>query len=320
MRRTSVILVVVGTSLSMVASAAQQAVFPPPPPKQSPVEGAIDFHVHSGPDTFGRNLDDVEVARLAVRAGIRALVFKNHTTSTADRAQLVSKHVPGIEAFGGIVLSRAVGGINPYAVEWMFRMEGGRGKVVWLPTFDAAYHKQTFKAMEEGIKVASGGKVTPEMEAVLKIVSRENLVLQTGHVSPDEVLTVLRRAKQLGVKNMVVTHAMSVVPGLSIEQMKEVGAMGGFLELIFLTHLMGPQAHVGWMRNWPRVSIDEMAQAIKAVGAQHFVLGTDLGQSGNPVHPDGYKLFVTGLKSAGISEREMDRMTKTNPAKLLGLD
>jgi Family of unknown function (DUF6282) len=109
--------------------------------------------VHSDPDVFGRSLNDFEVARLAVRMGMRALVFKNHVTGTADRAALVSQIVPGIEIYGGIVLNNAVGGLNPSAVEWMTRMSGGRGKVVWLPTFDADHHLKTFKEPGEGLTI-----------------------------------------------------------------------------------------------------------------------------------------------------------------------
>ena len=119
---------------------AQPVGFPAPPPKVSPAQGAIDFHVHSDPDVFGRSMDDIDVAVLAKRKGMRGLVLKNHVTMTADRAALAMKAVPGIEIFGGIVLNNAVGGINPAAVEWMHRMAGGRGKVVWLPTFDSDKH------------------------------------------------------------------------------------------------------------------------------------------------------------------------------------
>ena len=141
-----------------VAAPAQEIdVYPPPPPRVSPVAGAIDFHVHSGPDVFGRGLLDSEVAAAAARAGMRGLVLKNHVTSTADRAYLVMRSVPGIEVFGGIVLNGAVGGINPVAVEWMHRMEGGRGKVVWLPTFEAAAHIAVFGGPERGLVAADSG-------------------------------------------------------------------------------------------------------------------------------------------------------------------
>ena len=107
---------------------------------------------------------------------MRGIVLKNHISETASRAALVTKVVPGIEVFGGIVLNNAVGGVNPHAVEWMHRFYGGRGKVVWLPTFESDKHVKTFsKPDAKGLVVAPNGQVTPEMEAILRIIARENL-------------------------------------------------------------------------------------------------------------------------------------------------
>ncbi|MGI9385367.1 MAG: DUF6282 family protein, partial [Methyloligellaceae bacterium] len=253
-----------------VAAAEKATAFPPAPPKVSPIQGAIDFHVHSAPDVFGRNVNDMEIARAARRAGMRAIVLKNHITSTADRAALVEAEVPGIEVFGGITLNRAVGGINPAAVEWMHRLEGGRGKVVWFPTFESDHHKKTFGG-GEGITLMQDGKLKPEVEAVLKIIARENLVLHTGHATPEETLALIKRANELGVKNIAVTHAMADVPGLTIDQMKQAASMGAKMEHVYLNVLMGPKAHLGWMRHWKQVSTKDMAEAIRAVGADHFI-------------------------------------------------
>ena len=118
---------------------AQVRVFPPPPPLTSPIEGMIDFHVHSSPDVFGRAVDDNEVARKAVEAKMGALVLKNHVMETGARAFLARRQVPGIPIFGGITLN-GPNGINPEAVQWMWRMEGGFGKVVWLPTLRDVAH------------------------------------------------------------------------------------------------------------------------------------------------------------------------------------
>ena len=294
-------------------------VFPPPPPVKSPIEGAIDFHVHSAPDVFGRSVTDIEAATLAKRMGLRAIVLKNHVTSTADRAAIVREVVPGIEVFGGIVLNMAVGGVNPQAVEWMARMSGRFGKVVWLPTIDADNHLKTFHEPGTGLKVALDGKVTAQTEAVLKIIARENLVLCTGHVAPEEIIIVARRGIELGVRNIVITHAMAEVPGLSVAQMKEIAQLGAYLELDFINELMGPQAHLPWMRHWRRVSIKDMAQAIRDVGAERILIATDLGQTGNPTHPDGFSLLVQGLKQEGITDAQLDLMMRKNPATLLGL-
>jgi microsomal dipeptidase-like Zn-dependent dipeptidase len=286
----------------------------------NPIEGAIDFHVHSAPDAFARNISDIEVAELAARRGMRALVLKNHITATADRAALVAEVVPGIEVFGGVVLNHAVGGLNPAAVEVMATMSGGRGKVVWLPTRDAQHNIDTFGGSAEGIRVAENGEVTPETEAVLEKIKEHDLVLHTGHVSPDEITAVIRRARELGIDKIAVTHAMADVPGMSIEQMKRAAAEGALLELVFLNHLMGPNSHLEWMHEWSQVSIADMAAAIKEVGPDHFILASDLGQSGNPIHPDGYEMLVRGLEAEGIPSKDIQKMMSDNPARLLGLD
>jgi hypothetical protein len=300
--------------------AQELRVFPPPAPVVSPIQGAIDFHVHSAPDVFGRSVTDIEAAMLSRRMGLRGIVLKNHVTSTADRAAIVREVVPGLEVFGGIVLNMAVGGVNPQAVEWMARMSGRYGKVVWLPTIDADHHLKTFHEPGDGLRVAIDGKVTAETEAVLKIIAREKLVLCTGHVSPPEVLAVTRRALELGASNVVITHAMAEVPNLSMAQMKELAALGATIELDFVNHLMGPQAHLPWMRHWHRVSVKDMAGAIKELGAEHILIATDLGQTGNPTHPDGMMLLVQGLKQEGVSDADIDRMMRKNPARLLGLE
>ncbi|MEG4075412.1 DUF6282 family protein [Microcoleus sp. Pol14C2] len=287
--------------------------------QKSTIEGAIDFHIHSSPDVIPRRLDDFEVAKLAARAKMKAVVLKNHYASTAARAVLVNKIVPEIEVFGGVVLNHAVGGINPDAVDAMHRIGGKYGKVVWLPTVDAEHHLQVFHKSGMGIKVAENGKVLPETAAVLKMVAKDNLVLETGHISSEEVMAVVAEANLLNIKNILITHAMADVPGLSLENMQTATQMGAFLELAFVNDLMGDNAADDGHKNWHQVSISKMAAAIKLIGAEHFVLSTDLGRKPDPLPAEGYKLFVEKLIGEGISPHEIDLMMKHNPARLLGI-
>jgi hypothetical protein len=55
------------------------------------------------------------------------------------------------------------------------------------------------------------------------------------------------------------------------------------------------------------------------VGARSCVLSSDLGQAGNPLHPDGLAAFFKALRDAGIPEADIDLRAKTNPAAALGL-
>ena len=61
-------------------------------------------------------------------------------------------------------------------------------------------------------------------------------------------------------------------------------------------------------------------KAIRAVGPKHCILSSDLGQAGNPLHPDGLAAFFKALREGGISTADIDMMAKRNPAKALGLD
>ena len=301
-------------------TANAQVGFPPPPPKVSPAAGVIDMHVHSDPDVFGRALTDVEVAMVAKRKGLRGILLKNHVANTADRAALAMNAVPGIEIWGGIVLNNAVGGVNPAAVEWMHRMSGSRGKVVWLPTFDSEKHIQTLVNKDaKGLRVAVDGIVTPQMDEVLKIIARENLLLATGHVSAEEVVSVTRRAKELGVKNIIVTHGLTNIPGLSMEQAKQVVAMGAVIEICYLQFMTGHDAQYAWMKHWSKVAGAEVATAVKELGAENLVLSTDLGQQGMMTNADGLENMIAAVKATGVTDAQIDLMMRKNPARLLGL-
>jgi hypothetical protein len=267
------------------------------------LNGAIDMHAHSYPDGVARSIDAVDLAKLAKSRGMRAIVLKNHYEPTASLAYIVRKEVPGIEVFGGISLDLTVGGVNPAAVEWMTKVKGGYGKVVWLPTYDSEN-----QARPEGrpfAPVVRAGAVTPEVSQVLAIAAKNNLVLETGHSSPAEALIIIREAKRQGVQNVMVTHAMSPLVNMSIADMQAAAKLGAYLELT-------------WVRPGSEAA-QAYVKAIRAVGPEFIVLSSDLGQPNNPLHPDGLLAMYQYLASQGISIADIDRMAKVNPAKLLGL-
>src|ERR1700693_6286437 len=171
--------------------------------------GAIDMHAHSDPDGVPRSIDAIDLARLAKSRGMRAIVLKNHYEPTASLAYVVRKEVPGIEIFGGISLDLTVGGVNPAAVEWMTKVKGGYGRVVWMPTFDSENQVKRQNQQRPFARVAKDGKLVPEVVQVIGIIAKNNLVLETGHSSPAEALMLIREGKRQNVQNIVVTHAIS---------------------------------------------------------------------------------------------------------------
>jgi hypothetical protein len=278
--------------------------------------GAIDLHVHSAPDVYPRRLDDLELAQAAEAAGMRALLLKSHHTLTADRAALVSRQV-GIDVFGGLALNLAVGGLNPVAVETAVAF-GARE--IWLPTLHAQHclavaEQEMFRA--EARKGRTGISVTDadeglvrELRAILELVRDADLALGTGHVSPQESLAVLREAKAMGLRKLLVTHPLMSFTRFSRAQMRAAAECGALLEFDYLS--CSPTWHGS-------VSPAETAAAICEVGPEYCVLGTDGGQAQNPPPPEMLRAFATALHAAGISLDELRRMMCSNPARILGL-
>jgi hypothetical protein len=278
------------------------------------LEGAIDLHVHCAPDSGPRSIDAFEVARLAARHGMRALLYKNHYYETASMAYLVGQIVPEVEAYGGIALNRSVGGMNPRAVERMAKVYGGRGKVVWMPTFDSEHYHRVFTPNPEHVPIAKDGKLLPETLAVLDAIAEHGLALATGHSSPAESLLLIGAAKARGIERILVTHPLPKPVGMSVEQQRRAAAMGALLEYPFQATL---PPHPDWPGGF--VPMAEFLAAIREVGPAHVAISSDLGQPLNPVHTDGLIAFVGKLAEAGFSQAEIDRMLRENPARFLGL-
>jgi hypothetical protein len=217
--------------------------------------------------------------------------------------------VPGIEIFGGIVLNRAVGGINAAAVERLSQVKGGWARVVWMPTFDAENQVRDSKESRPYVSVSRNGALLPEVLQVLDIIAKNNLVLATGHSSPAEDLMLIREAKRRGIERIIVTHAMLAPVRMNVEQMREAAKLGGTIEFVY-NALIGPNK---------MYELADYVRAIRAVGPEHCVLSSDLGQAGNPLHPDGFAAYLKGLAAAGFTKQELDRMSERNPAEILGL-
>jgi hypothetical protein len=266
------------------------------------LNGVIDIHAHSDPDSTARSIDAIDLAKMAKARGMRGLVLKNHYESTASLAYVVRKEVPGIEIFGGIDLNLTVGGINPAAVERMTMVKGGWGRVVWMPTFDAENQVRDSKENRPFVPIAKNGDLLPEVKQVIGIIARHNLLLETGHSSPEEGLMLIREAKRQGVQHIVVTHATRPPVRMSIAQMQEAAKLGALIEFVF-----------------DRPGMSENAKAIRAVGPSFCILSSDLGQPNNPLHPDGLDEFFVGLQKEGISRPDIELMSRKNPATALGL-
>lgn len=291
------------------------------------LQGAYDTHIHVGPDVVERKIDDISLARRFADLGMAGFILKSHYTSTAERAAVVRKAVPGIEALGAIVMNRAVGGMNPLAVEIAAR-EGAR--TVWMPTVDSVNESHEREApsgakvpvwvrlqldlREQGIEIEpvpvldDGGAVLPETREVLAMVARHGMLLATGHLSRDEIFAVVDAALEEGVKEIVITHPEFPSQDLSQQDQAALADRGALLERCFTTPHTGKIAWEDWIEN------------IRAAGPEHSVLSTDLGQIFNPEVEDGMALMVDRLLDAGFDEEEVHVMAVENTRRVAGRD
>lgn len=284
--------------------------------------GIIDIHAHVAPETsmlnFKRAFDAIEAAQIAHIYGMRGIVLKEHNTETASWAYLVSQVVPGVEVYGGIVLNKAVGGINPTAVESMALTRGGRGRVVYMPTVDAAARNPP--GSPRAVEVSRDGKLLPEVLQVLKVVAKYDLGLSTGHVSAEEALMVIRAAKEAGVKKIYVQHPNHGGIVMSMAKMKEAVGMGALIEIVLSGEGLTGGGPKTINREDPVMDYGPQKLAdIRELGPANIIISTDLGQPGRVNYAQAFQTALMVLAKSGFSQTEIDLMTRQNPARFLGL-
>lgn len=281
------------------------------------LEGAYDLHVHTAPDVVPRKLDDRELARSYVEAGMKGAAIKAHYFNTEGRAYHLRQEFPGFHAIGCVVLNNSMGGLNTYAV----RQAGMLGtKLVFMPTMDAqnmwdylakSKDKIPFGASSksagevQAIRVYDGVKLADPIEEILDLILQYNMVLCTGHIAPSESIALLKRAHEKGLKKMIATHVEWPATRATIEQQKEYVQYGAYLEHNVANIMSGD------------LTIDDFVAQVKEIGAEHMILSTDLGQAINPEPVKMFGEYLTKLLDAGISEQEIRQMTAVNPAMLV---
>jgi hypothetical protein len=297
----------------------------PTPRARELLRGAFDTHVHVAPDVVERRVDDLSLARRFAELGMGGFVLKSHYGSTAERAAVVRAAVPGVEARGAVSLNRAVGGVNPLAVEIAAR-EGAR--TVWMPTVDAVNESGEREAppgtpvpvwaalqrelLVQGLEidpvpvVAADGQILPEVREVLAMIARHRMLLATGHLGRDEIFAVVDAALEAGVPDIVITHPEFPSQNLSVEDQQALADRGALLERCFTTPHTGKVSWERWLEN------------IRTVGPRHSVLSTDLGQVKNPPVEDGLALMVDRLLAAGFTEEEVHVMAVVNTRRVAG--
>ena len=288
------------------------------------LEGAYDLQIHVGPDVIARRIDDIDCAREFVARGLKGFVLKSHYIQTGERAQVVTKAVPGSRVFGAVTLNHSVGGLNPVAVE----LAGRTGcKIVWMPTVDARnetagrldggteklpfWAKIQRELAAEGISppplsvIDEAGELTEPARRCLERIARHDMILATGHLGRKEIFALVRAAKPMGVRKVVVTHAEFPSQNLTGGEQRELADLGAIIEHCFTTTYTGKATWESAFAN------------IREAGVSRAVISTDLGQTINPPVAEGFAMFAQRLLDGGFTADDVRTMAVTNPTRLI---
>jgi hypothetical protein len=301
------------------------------------LKGVIDIHLHGAPlgGWLAGRPSIVSTCIEASKAGMRALVFKDHNTMSNNVAIVINEMLAKlktelakqgedfkpVDVFGGVVLNSTVGGINPRAVETA--LDYGKCAEVWLPSLDAKFQKDLM-GQPDGICVMEGNEPVKELIQILELISEYNssgnsprCSLSTCHVSNEEKFGVLKYVRKRGLNvDVVMDHVTQELTNVTPQEAKEMIDLGAYLEFAETSCVPWPG-----MQDWVIAfdySFNLIKELIREKGPDHLVLITDAGQPGNEPVP-GWKTFLKTLLAQGVSEEDINTMAKEVPAKLLGI-
>lgn len=282
------------------------------------LKGVCDIHLHCRPDSRERSVDEYSFMKNAMAAGYRAVMFKSNDFSCHDRAYIIRQALPGAECFGSFCMNRVHGDkVNVFAAQKAIETSGGLCRCIWMPTLDAAYQYQSEGRKEKGIPVLDDNRqVLPEVIKVMEICAEADIIFATGHSSPEECIILVRKAQEIGVRRIVVTHANSSIWTMTFDQIKRCIDLGAYIEYCYLPCLWGEGTK---MPQYQRQSVEEFASFVRIDPARSFI-STDLGQAVMPHPIEGMRDCIVKLQAVGVSQNDIDLLVRSNPAWLIGLE
>ena len=127
------------------------------------------------------------------------------------------------------------------------------------------------------------------------------MILATSHVSKAEAFALVKAAERK-VERIIMTHVDFPATFLTIEEQKELVRQGAFMEHTYTTPATG------------KVAWDIVMEQIRAIGPQHIVIGTDLGQTTGVFPDEGLVLYGKRLLENGLPRRSEQSSSEPNLA------
>lgn len=275
-------------------------------------KGSIDMHIHPGPDPNAeRPIDSAQVAMLAEKAGMKAVVLKSFSYITTSDAYIIQKNLtPDFHVFGSVVIGYTTTGGLQYAARTIEASAKIGCKVVWFPAMDAQWCQSYLGHPGAGISILKeDGTLKDEVYDILKVIKQYNMVVCSGHMSYEESTKLFDVAIEMGIEKMVATHPLAELSRFTLEQIQELANKGVYIEHVYGTT----------MPRLGNLDPSDYVDCVKLVGAEKTIMGTDLAQVWDTDPATGMRLFIGQMIQFGCTPEEVELMCKRNPAKLLDL-
>jgi len=289
------------------------------------LKGAIDLHHHGFPEISFEaktRLEDVDEMSIARNAGMLGIVLKSHMFPTVGRAYHLRNLVPGIEIFPSITLNYSVGGLNPMAIESAARQGA---KVLFMPTWSAEHdiqrggmsrHIRHFIDRADCLRPGTGirltganGKLTQQARECLDCARQYGMTVCTGHISPQESIALADAAKDYGIDEVIFSHPDSGSVGAKREEIRDMCALGAVCEFCAL----------GCLPPLQRIRPQEFVDIVGEIGSDKVILTTDYFFEWAPPGPETMRMLIGTFLALGMSEENVRKMVRDNPARMLGL-
>jgi hypothetical protein len=280
------------------------------------LQGMYDLHVHASPSIARRKLTALEALKLASNEGMGGFLLLDHTYNTVVVARVLNELGYETKVFGSILLNESVGGLNPSVVETAIQLGT---KQIEMPTYSARNHKEKYgddqklfpyQKKSKGVSILNDkNRIISEVDEILQLLKGTESFLGTGHLSITEIEALVDRAKEFNVRVLVNSVSTDIID-LPIEIQKKLADDDVFMEHDYM--VLTESVH-------KKTPIETIVEQIRAVGAERCVIATDSGQPNIPNLVIGLQDFIRQLLQSGITENELDFMTRKNPRILLGL-
>jgi hypothetical protein len=306
------------------------------PPLVKGIEDTIDIHCHA----HEGQQHPLAIAKLASQAGMKGLLFKSITGGNHRPAQSVRKmleelepwceenQIQPIQAWAGFGIARGAGIVSPKEVR--AEIEDGV-RSIWMPIANSAttlhkiggwtsmWDKESPRVHSDplpwdfAVKVGmytldESGKLKEPVREIFKIIADTGVAVSFAHASHPEIYAMVDEVMRLGIKRAFVDHPFSPFVDLTVAEMKELTSAGIYMNFTYdeLSPLLG-------------VDPARMYHAIRSIGTTRVTISTDAGEPLFPNSIECMRLIRGHMRAFGLSDDEIEEISVTNPAKIVGL-